>query len=95
MTPEVVVAVELHVLEQMHVHPCMSLFFKHASLPLSQVLSHQSLSVQAVLSGGGVCGGGVIWQRASAAWSGSTVQQVLQLSGHAAREGYVDPRVGA
>lgn len=26
VTPEVVVAVDLHVLEHMHVHPCMSLF---------------------------------------------------------------------
>lgn len=54
-----------------------------------------SLSVQAVLGGGGVCGGGVVRQGAPAASSGPTVQQVLQLSGHAAGESCVNPWVGA
>lgn len=40
-------------------------------------------------------GGRVIWQRAPAARSGPTVQQFLQLSGHTAGEGCVDPWVGA
>ena len=54
-----------------------------------------SLSVQAVLGGGGVCGGGVVGQGAPAAGSRPTMQQVLQLPGHAAGERRVDPRVGA
>lgn len=57
--------------------------------------SHQSLSVQAVLGGRGVCSGGVIGQRAPAAGSGPAVQQALQFSGHAAGEGCIDPWVGA
>lgn len=67
--------------------------FKHVSVCL--FLSHHSLSVQTVLGGGRVCGGGVVWQGTSAATSRPTLQQVLQLSGHAAGESCVDPRVGA
>lgn len=52
-------------------------------------------SIQAVLGGGGVRGGGVVRQRAPAARSGATLQQVLQLPGHTAGERSVDPRVGA
>lgn len=57
--------------------------------------SRRSLSVQAVLGGGGVRGGGVVVQGAPAARPRPTLQQVLQLSGHAAGERRVDPRVGA
>lgn len=57
--------------------------------------SRRPLSVQAVLGGGGVRGGGVIVQGAPAARARPTLQQVLQLHGHAARERCVDPRVGA
>lgn len=57
--------------------------------------SYQSLSVQAVLGGGGVRGGGVVRQGAAAAGPRPAVQQILQLSGHAAGERRVDPRVGA
>lgn len=42
-----------------------------------------------------MCGGGVIRQGAPATRSGPTMQKVLQLSGHAAGEGCVDPWVGA
>lgn len=66
--------------------------FKHVTVCHS--LSHQSLSVQAVLGGGGVRGGGVIRKGAPAAGSRPTLQQALQLSGHAAGESCVDPWVG-
>lgn len=67
--------------------------FKRVSVCLFP--SYQSLSVQAILGGGGVCGGGVIGQGAPAARSRPTLQQILQLSGNAAGESCVDPRVGA
>lgn len=59
------------------------------------VTLHQRLSAQVVLGGGGVCGGGVVRQGAAAAGPRPAVQQVLELSGHAAGERRVDPRVGA
>lgn len=46
-TPEVAVAVELHVLEHMHVHPCNACpFLKHASVYVRVWIcqSHQSVS---------------------------------------------------
>lgn len=58
-------------------------------------LPNQSLSVQAVLGGGGVCGGGVVGQGAPAVGSCPALQEVLQLSRHAAGESCVNPRVGA
>lgn len=70
-------------------HACL---FKHVTVCHSQ--SHQSLSVKAVLGGGGVRGGGVIGKGAPAAGSRPALQQTLQLSGHAAGESRVDPRVG-
>ncbi len=74
--------------------PCNGPVSTHACL-FRHVSACQSPSVQAVLGGGGVCGGGVVVQGAPAARSRPTVQQVLQLSGHAAGESCVDPWVGA
>lgn len=62
---------------------------------VSLFLSHLSLSVQTVLGGGGVCGGGVVRQGASSIRSQPTVHKVLQLSGYAAGESCVYPGVSA
>lgn len=78
------------VLAEGQVRPRIAEYIAACLLP-----SRWSLSVQAVLGGGGVRGGGIVGQGAAAAGPRAAVQQVLQLSGDAAGERRVDPRVGA